>query len=376
MPDLTKEEAARRRDRTIVKASAVGIVTNLCLVAFKLLVGLLANSIAIVLDAMNNLSDALSSVITILGTKLASRPPDQRHPFGYGRVEYLTAIIISGIVLFAGVSFTITSVKKILAPDVTNYSMLTVVIVVVAIATKLVLGAYTKRVGRQTDSDALVASGSDATFDAVISAGTLAGAVVTMTTGRVLDGWIGAVISLVIIKAGVEMLLDTLRSLVGRRADADLSRQIKQTLCSVEGILGAYDLVLHNYGPTKTMGAVNVAVYDWRTAAELHTLSKKAQQRVLDEYSISLYIGFYAVNTQQDALQRLEEQVRADVKAYPYVLSSHAFFENKETGVLSFDAIIDFACKDSVALVRQMEAELSAKYGRTFRIKIDRAYSD
>lgn len=370
------EAAALQRDKTIVRTSIIAILTNLCLVVFKMAVGLLANSIAIVLDAMNNLSDALSSVITILGTKLASRPPDQKHPFGYGRVEYLTAIIISCIVLFAGASFAVTSVEKIITPDSTNYSMVTVVIVVVAIVTKLILGAYTKKIGRQTDSDALVASGSDATFDAVISAGTLVGAVVAMTTGYVLDGWIGAIISLVIIKAGVEMLMDTLSSIVGRRADADLAKEVKQKLCSVEGILGAYDLVLHNYGPTKCMGSVNVAVYDWRTAAELHTISKKAQQLILDEYSIALYIGFYAVNTQENALHQMEETVRAELKQVEYVLSLHAFFEDPESGDLSFDAVIDFACPDAKALARKLEQDLGQRHGRVFHVKIDRAYSD
>ena len=179
------------RDRLIVHTSVVGIVTNLCLVAFKLLVGVLANSIAIILDAMNNLSDALSSVITILGTKLAGRPPDAKHPFGYGRVEYLTGILIAGIVLFAGASFAVTSVEKIFHPDETHYTLLTVVIIAVAIVTKMVLGAYTKKMGKETDSSALTASGADATFDAVISAGTLAGALVTMASGVVIDGWIG-----------------------------------------------------------------------------------------------------------------------------------------------------------------------------------------
>lgn len=377
MPDLTKEEETQRRDRTIVKASVVGIVTNLCLVAFKMGVGLLANSISIVLDAMNNLSDALSSVITIVGTKLAGRPPDKKHPFGYGRVEYLTAIIISGIVLFAGGSFAVTSVQKIITPDETNYSLVTIVIVAVAIVTKLLLGAYTKRVGRSAGSDALVASGSDATFDAVISAGTLAGAVVAMTTGYVLDGWIGAIISLVIIKAGLEMLLDTLSSIVGRRADSDLAKEIKMTLCSVKGILGAYDLVLHNYGPTKSMGSVNVAVYDWRTAAELHAISKQAQQLILDRFHISLYIGFYAVNTHPGYLQDLETEIREKMRGYPYVLSIHAFYEDKATGDLSFDAVIDFECPDSRKLVEQIQADLEEKYpGRAFHIRIDRAYSD
>ena len=365
------------RDQRIVRTSVVGIVTNLCLVAFKIAVGVLAHSIAIVLDAMNNLSDALSSVITILGTKLAARPPDQKHPFGYGRVEYLTAILISGIVLFAGGSFAITSVKKILTPDVTNYSVVTVVIVTVAIFTKLLLGRYTKRVGRETDSQALIASGADAAFDALVSAGTLVGALVAMFTDHGIDGWVGALISLVILKAGVEMLMDTLSSIVGRQSDSALTAQMKQTLCTVDGILGAYDLILHNYGPTKSMGSVNVAVYDWRTAAELHVISKRAQQLLLEKYSVFFYIGFYAVNTQNDQLHALESAIRSELKNYPYVLSMHAFYEDAVNGDISFDTVIDFACKDSRKLVRDIELSLMRQYPpRQFHIKIDRAYSD
>lgn len=374
---MAEKNSSTARDRRIVRTSVIGIFTNLCLVAFKVIVGLMANSIAIVLDAMNNLSDALSSVITILGTKLAGRPADKKHPFGYGRVEYLTAIIISCIVLFAGIGFAKTSVTKIITPDVTNYSMVTVVIVIVAIFTKIFLGRYTKKVGQETDSDALVASGADATFDAVISAGTLVGALVAMFSGHVIDGWIGAIISLAILKAGLEMLMDTLSSIVGRRADSALTKEIKKKLCTVEGILGAYDLVLHNYGPTKSMGSVNVAVYDWRTAAELHAISKKAQQMILEEYNIFLYMGFYAVNTQENELHTLEESVRTDLKKHPYVLSMHAFYEDSKTRMISFDAVIDFACKDSLKLVRDIEEELDRKYPpHRFRIKIDRDYSD
>ena len=230
-----------------------------------------------------------------------------------------------------------TSVEKIFHPDETHYTLLTVVIIAVAIITKLLLGAYTKKMGRETESSALTASGADATFDAVISAGTLAGALVTMTTSYVIDGWIGCVISVVILKAGLEMLLDTLSSIVGRRADTQLAQELKTRLCAIDGILGAYDLVLHNYGPTRAMGSVNVAVYDWRTAADLHALSKKAQAILWEEYRIYLYIGFYAVNTQDAALRALEDQVRGACKAYPEVLSIHAFFENPQTGEISFD---------------------------------------
>ncbi|MBR5792439.1 MAG: cation transporter [Ruminiclostridium sp.] len=373
---MDKENIVVQRDKKIVRTSVIAILTNLCLVTFKAIVGLMANSIAIVLDALNNLSDALSSVITILGTKLAGRPADAKHPFGYGRVEYLTAIIIACMVLAAGAGSASASVKNILHPQAASYSVVTLVIVVVGIATKLVLGTYTKKVGKETDSDALVASGADATFDALISAGTLVAGLVNFFTGYVIDGWVGAIISIAILKAGLEMLMDTLNSIVGGRADAELTQEIKAKLRTVDGVLGAYDLVLHNYGPTKMMGSVNVSVYDWRTAEELHAISKKAQKLILDEYDMELYVGFYAVNTKENDLKKLELEVGKDLANYKYVMAMHAFYEDHMTKDISFDAVIDFKCQDATYLVAQIEKDLGEKYGRTFRIQIDRAYSD
>ena len=374
-PDKYEDPGVRRVYGML--CGAVGIGLNILLFAAKYLAGLLSHSIAITADAFNNLSDAGSSVITLLGFKIAGRKADSEHPFRHGQAEYVAGLIVAIVIIFMGFDLAKTSVQKIFTPDETHYTTVTVVIVAVAIVTKLVLGAYTKKMGKETDSSALTASGADATFDAVISAGTLAGALVTMASGVVIDGWIGCIISVVILKAGLEMLLDTLSSIVGRRADAQLAQELKTRLCSIDGILGAYDLVLHNYGPTRAMGSVNVAVYDWHTAADLHALSKKAQALIWEEYRIYLYIGFYAVNTHDDALRVLEDQVRGECKAYPEVLSIHAFFENQETGTISFDAVVDFACRDSLALIHRMEEELAAKHpGRRFAIKIDRAYSD
>ncbi len=172
-------------------------------------------------------------------------------------------------------------------------------------------------------------------------------------------------------------MLDTLSSIVGRRADAQLAQELKTRLCSIDGILGAYDLVLHNYGPTRAMGSVNVAVYDWHTAADLHALSKKAQALIWEEYRIYLYIGFYAVNTHDDALRVLEDQVRGSVKAIRRSSPSTPSLKTRRRGTISFDAVVDFACRDSLALIHRMEEELAAKHpGRRFAIKIDRAYSD
>ena len=195
-----------RRDQIIVRTSAIGILANLALAGFKAGVGVLSGSIAIVLDAVNNLSDAMSSMITIIGTKLAGRRPDKAHPFGHGRIEYLSAVIISVIVLYAGVTSLIESVKKIIAPVVPEYTAAGLAIIAVAVLVKLLLGRYVRGVGEKVHSSALTDSGRDAVLDSVISATTLVAALIFLVSGVSLEAWLGALIALVIVKSGVEML--------------------------------------------------------------------------------------------------------------------------------------------------------------------------
>ena len=194
------------REKQITKTSFIGIGANLMLAGFKAAAGLIAGSVAIVLDAINNLTDALSSVITIVGIKLAKRPPDKSHPFGHGRIEYLSALIIAAIVLSAGVMSLVESVKKIITPELPDYSAVTLVIIGVAVVTKLILGRFVKSRGVKYNSDALVAAGADATFDAILSLSTLIAAVIAMIWDISVDGIVGALISVFIIKAGIEML--------------------------------------------------------------------------------------------------------------------------------------------------------------------------
>ena len=239
------------RNQVIVRTSIIGIITNVFLAGFKAAIGLISNSIAVVLDAVNNLSDALSSVITIAGTKLAGRSPDRKHPLGHGRIEYLTALAVSFIVLYAGVTSLIESVKKIIHPEAADYSAVSLIILAVAIAAKLVLGRYVKKKGEETHSASLSASGSDALFDAILSSSVLASAIFFLLTGISLEAWVGVIISGFIIKAGIEMLSDTLSDILGRRADENVSREIKRILNEEPAVRGAYDLFLHNYGPDK-----------------------------------------------------------------------------------------------------------------------------
>ena len=183
------------REKTIVKTSVIGIVANVFLAGFKAVIGLMSNSIAIVLDAVNNISDAGSSLITIVGTKLAGREPDKKHPFGYGRIEYLSAMIISVIVLYAGITSFVESVKQIIHPETPDYNAVSLIIVAVAVVVKILLGRYVKSVGVKVNSDALINSGEDATLDSVISASTLVAAGIFLIFHVSLEAWLGAVIS-------------------------------------------------------------------------------------------------------------------------------------------------------------------------------------
>ena len=257
------------RERVIVRTSIIGIAANILLVAFKAAVGLAANSIAIVLDAVNNLTDALSSVVTILGAKLANRRPDRDHPLGHGRYEYLSAMVIVAIVLYAGVSSLVESVRKIIEPEVADYSTVTLVIIAAAVIVKIVLGRYVSAKGKQVDSGSLVASGKDALFDAAISTSVLAAALIYLATGVSLEAYVGVLISIVIVKAGIDMLRETLDDILGHRPDAELARGIKHTICADPDVLGAYDLLLDSYGPDLTIGAVHVEVPDTMNAAQI-----------------------------------------------------------------------------------------------------------
>ena len=254
------------RSKEIIRTSWIGIVANVLLAGFKAAVGVLSSSVAIVMDAVNNLSDALSSVITIIGTKLSQRPADRKHPFGFGRIEYFSAIIIAVIVLSAGITSLIESVKKIFDPTEPSYSTTTLVVIVVAIVVKLVLGQYVKRKGQQLKSDALIASGSDALFDAIITLATLVSAGIMLLWGVSLDGILGALISLVIIKAGIEMLASPVNELLGVSIPAELTSEIKKEVSAFEGVHGVYDLILHNYGPDVKIGSLHINVYDTMSA--------------------------------------------------------------------------------------------------------------
>ena len=350
------------RDKVIVRASIVGIVTNVILAAGKAAVGLIANSIAVVLDAVNNLSDALSSVITIVGTKLSGKAPDKKHPLGYGRIEYLSAMIVAAIVLYAGLTSLVESVKKIIHPETADYSILSLVLIGAAVAVKLILGSYVKSRGKKANSGSLIASGSDATFDAILSASVLASAVVFLTTGLSLEAYVGAVISCFIIKSGVEMLLDTLNDILGSRADPELSRRIKEILVSLPEVRGAYDLIINNYGPEKNYASVHLELPDTMAVSDVDRLTREAQLKVYQETGVILTgVGVYSFNTGDTEAARMQTAVTETLLSHDWVLQVHGFYVDEVLKILRFDAVMSFDIEPKAGLDTLRE-EVAALY--------------
>ncbi len=365
------------RSREIIRTSWIGIAANVLLAGFKAAVGLLASSVAIVMDAVNNLSDALSSVITIVGTKLSQRPPDRKHPFGFGRVEYFSAIIIAVIVLSAGITSLIESVKKIFNPSEPTYTTLTLAVIVVAIAVKLILGQYVKRKGEQLKSDALIASGSDALFDAVITLATLVSAGVMLLWGFSLDGILGALISLVIIKAGIEMLASPVNELLGTSISAELTSQIKREVSEFEGVHGVYDLILHNYGPDIQIGSLHINVLDTMSAHEIHGLTRKITMQMIERHNIVMTVGVYAIATGENRRAELQTKVMQMLAAHQEIVQVHGFYYSEQDNMLSVDVVPDISVHDDAAFVGQLTAELQPLVpDKQVVIVVDHNYSE
>ena len=346
------------RSQQIIRTSWIGIAANVLLAGFKATVGVLANSVAIVMDAVNNLSDALSSVITIVGTKLSQRPADRKHPFGFGRIEYFSAIIIAVIVLSAGITSLIESVKKIFDSTEPSYTTTTLVVIVVAIVVKLILGRFVKSKGEQLKSDALIASGSDALFDAVITLATLVSAGVMLLWGVSLDGVLGALISVVIIKAGIEMLASPINELLGTSIPAELSRQIIKEVSEFEGVHGVYDLILHNYGPDVKIGSLHINVYDTMSAHEIHGLTRKITMYMIERHNIIMTIGVYAIATGENRHAELQTKVAQILNAHKDIVQVHGFYYSEKENLLSVDVIPDISVHDEAAFVSQLTSEI------------------
>lgn len=358
------------RNGIIIRTSIIGIIANVVLAGFKAVIGTATNSIAIVMDALNNLSDALSSIITIVGTRLAGKAPDRHHPMGHGRYEDLTTMVIAVIVLYAGITAFQESLKNILSPETPSYSNISLVIVGAAVAVKLLLGRYVKSVGTKINSESLIASGSDALFDSIISISTLVAAGIYIVSGVSLEAYLGALIAVFIIKAGIDMLRENISKILGERADSRLTKEIKDTILEIDGINGAYDLLLHNYGPNTVIGEVHIEVPDTFTAATIDELTRQIQEKVYNKYGIAIAtVGVYSMNTTDDKALRIKSDITRLVMSEEFVLQMHGFYLDEEKMLMLFDIIVDFDAPDRMQVRDNILDKIKSKYPE-YEVKI------
>ncbi len=369
-PGAAGEPPLAGRDKSIIRISILGIAANVLLAASKAAIGLLCSSIAIVLDAVNNLSDVFSAVITIIGTAYANKKPDREHPLGHGRAEYLSAAVIAVIILYAGIASLRESVKRILSPVTPDYSAATIVILLLAVFVKIGLGFLYRSRGKSLNSDALLATGQDALQDAVISASTIVAAVIFLFTGLSLEAWLGVIISLLILKAGYEILSRTLSEILGERVHPELSADVKRTVSEFEDVHGVYDLILHNYGPDRYLGSLHVEIDDDKNADEIDDLTRAITRKVYAEHGVILEaVGIYAVNRSDPRIAAMREKVMEIIYSHDYILQTHGFHVDFDPKVLNVDIIIDFQAPDRSAIFNDIVRKVGEAYP-DFRLEI------
>lgn len=334
------------REGVITAVSALGIAVNLLIAAAKVVLGLFASSIAIVSEGVNNASDAMTSVLTLVGSRLAGKHPDAKHPFGYGRVEYLTSLVIAGLILFTGIEMLISSVRLIFEPSELNVSVPALAVVAVSAVIKFLLGVFTVSAGKRSGSGALVGVGLDCRNDSFISVVTILSAVIFIVSGVSVDAYVGALMSLLVVKAGFDVLRDTVSELLGRPGDAELAAKLYREIRSTPGILGAVDMMLHNYGPDAYSGSVNVEIDHEKTVGEVYDFLHALQLRIMREYNVTLVFGVYAVDGDHEEARVIRQRIAEFVRAHEHVKSFHAVYLDPASPRLYCDLIVDYELRD------------------------------
>lgn len=370
--------SSETRNKKIIKTSIIGIIANFILAIFKVVVGFLSGSIAIILDAVNNLSDTLSSIVTIVGVKFANRAPDKNHPLGHGRFEYLGAAIIATVISYIGFTAIFESIGKIINPNEVNYTFVTFLVVSVSVIIKILLGRYYKKVAKQVDSDSLKNSGFDAMMDALISAATIVAGLIYVIWGISIEAYLATLISVFIIYSGFRMLRESFSVILGERVDSDLSRRIKQAICEIDGVYGAYDLLIHDYGAGRSYASVNIDVLDTLSVVEVDDISREVRHLVGQRFRIYVSsVGIFPINTKDKHTVEVRNNIKAMMLMNDHIRQIHGFRIDEKAKEITFDVVIDFSVKDQNALRRRIIKELKRVYpDYHFVISIDLDFSD
>lgn len=372
--DRTDDPAVR--ERYGILAGGTGLVLNLLLFAGKLAAGLLTGAISITADAFNNLSDAASSVVTLLGFRLAGQDPDRDHPFGHGRAEYLAGLAVSVLILLVGFELGKSSVGKILSPEQVSFSWLSAGILAASILVKLWMGRFNRVLGRRIDSPAMAAAAADSRSDAAATGVVLAGLVCSAFTSFNIDGWAGLLVAVFILKAGVGAMKDTLDPLLGQPPSEELVGGIERTLLSYPQITGIHDLMVHDYGPGRQMMSVHAEVDARSDLLEIHDVIDRAERELRDKFRLEAVIHMDPVSAGDASLrERVSELARMIDPAltiHDFRVTSGPLHTN-----LIFDMVVPYSVKASDREMREkMQALVTKEMGETYYtvVEIDRSY--
>ena len=363
------------REGIIVTTSGMGILVNLLIAVTKIVVGLISSSIAIISEGANNAGDALSSVMALIGAKLAKKHPDEKHPFGYGRIEYLCGLVIAVVILVTGIELLIGSAKRIFHPETLHISYIALVLVALSAAAKFFLGNYTVRMGRKVGSTALEAVGTDCKTDCFASIITIVSALIFLVFKWNVDAYAGVITSLLLIKAGVEALRETLSEILGRPGDKELAAKLYKEIRSTDGILAAVDMMLHNYGPEAWSGSVNVEIDHKKTVGEIYQFLHELQLRIMHEYHVTMVFGVYAVDYDGEYMKELRKTIAGFIRKQEHVKSFHAVYIDQRSDKIYCDFIVDYELKDWEELKKEFEQYMAEKYtGKEIVLTIETEY--
>lgn len=338
-----------KKDRSAygVLAGLVGIICNVFLFAGKLIIGLIINSSAVMTDSFNNLSDAASSVISLIGAKLAAKPADKEHPFGHGRYEYIVALIVSFIILEVGISCFKTSLEKIFHPEELNISLIALIILIVSVFVKIWLSLFNRKLGKKIDSKVLLATARDAMGDVFVTSATIVSLLIYRFLGWNVDGYMGCLVAVMVFLAGISVTRDTIEPLLGEAVPEDLYKEICEKICSYEGIEGTHDLIVHSYGPTRRMASVHAEIKNSLSIENAHEIVDRIEQDVLRDLNIFLVIHMDPIDTDNEAVQSTRKIISDTVKEKDPSASIHDFRMVSGTDQINliFDLVLPYSYK-------------------------------
>ncbi|MEG0332786.1 MAG: cation diffusion facilitator family transporter [Clostridium sp.] len=350
------------RNKVGFLSGVVGIIVNSLLFILKFTVGFLVSSVAVIADAFNNLSDAASSVITIVGFKLASKPADKNHPYGHGRVEYISALIIAFLVILVGFQFTKSSIDRIMNPVPVEFQVIPFILLVISIGFKVWLGMFNKSLGNKINSTSLKATATDCFGDVLITTVVVISLFASKFTVFPIDGYIGVGVSLFILYAGYNLVKDTVSPLIGEAPDKELIEDIEKRLLSYDYITGVHDLIIHNYGPGRTMASIHAEIPSNIDIMSIHEVIDKAERDISDELSLHLVIHMDPICVDDEEITIVRKEINQIIKYNPLIKSMHDFriVGKGDKKTILFDVVVDSINLNKISSEQQLIIDINS----------------